>query len=281
MKRGLPSITIIVATYNAERTLQRCIDAVSSQRYKKKELIIIDGGSTDGTVSIIKRNRSKIAFWISEKDRGVYDAWNKGVERASGDWIYFLGSDDVFYDDTVLERAAESLVESYPEFRIVYGNVVLVNSAGEEVLSVGGEWETLRRKFFDVMSLPHQGVFHHRQFFIDNGTFDSSFSIAGDYDLLLKELSHRSAKYMHGMIVARMETGGLSSTPENGVRILNELRRAQKKNGIRFPGFYWMFARLRVWIRQRLWTLLGETTTRNLLDFARRVAGLQGYWKKG
>ena len=87
-------LSIIIATYNAEKTLQRCLDSIIVQKSEEVELIIIDGGSTDNTVSIIKRNFKIIDYWISEKDKGIYDAWNKGIDKANGKWVQFVGSDD-------------------------------------------------------------------------------------------------------------------------------------------------------------------------------------------
>lgn len=104
-----PLISIIVAVYNNAVTLQRCIDSVASQSYPHKELVIIDGGSTDGTVEIIKRNSDKIDCWVSEPDRGIYHAFNKGLDRTKGDWIYFLGSDDYLWDNYTLSRVSEQL----------------------------------------------------------------------------------------------------------------------------------------------------------------------------
>lgn len=97
-------ISIIVAVFNGKITLQHCIDSVAQQTYPNKELIIIDGGSKDGTVNLLEENRNKISYWISEPDRGIYNAWNKGLEQTTGKWIIFLGADDYLWDVRVLER---------------------------------------------------------------------------------------------------------------------------------------------------------------------------------
>lgn len=86
-----PLITIIVAVFNGKATLQQCIDSVIQQTYSNRERIIIDGGSKDGTVELLEKNRSKFSYWIFEPDRGIYNAWNKGLEQAHGEWICFLG----------------------------------------------------------------------------------------------------------------------------------------------------------------------------------------------
>ncbi|MEQ1667696.1 MAG: glycosyltransferase [Sulfuriferula sp.] len=88
-----PLISIIIAVYNGKATLQQCIDSVVQQTYSNKELIIIDGGSKDGTVELLEENRNKFSYWESEPDRGIYNAWNKGLTQAKGEWICFLGAD--------------------------------------------------------------------------------------------------------------------------------------------------------------------------------------------
>ena len=90
-------MTVVVATYNNKSTVQQCIDSVAQQTYPHKELIIIDGGSHDGTVDLLKASEQKVAHWISELDRGIYHSWNKALLKATGEWICFLGADDYCY----------------------------------------------------------------------------------------------------------------------------------------------------------------------------------------
>src|ERR1700730_11011275 len=92
-------ISIIIVTYNAENTLQRCLDSIYIQAYPEIEIIVIDGNSTDNTVEILKRNSSRIAFWKSEPDEGIYDAMNKAIKHITGKWVYFLGADDELFSD--------------------------------------------------------------------------------------------------------------------------------------------------------------------------------------
>jgi glycosyltransferase involved in cell wall biosynthesis len=96
---GLPKISIIIVTYNAAGDLQNCLDSIYRQKYPAIEIIVMDGQSTDGTVDILKANADKITFWKSEKDDGIYDAMNKALEYATGEWVYFLGADDVLLDE--------------------------------------------------------------------------------------------------------------------------------------------------------------------------------------
>jgi len=126
-----PVISVIVAVYNRAEVIQRCIESVASQTYSHVELIVVDGGSTDATVSILKSNSDSIDYWESKLDRGIYHAFNKGVKHATGDWIFFLGSDDYFHDPSILSKAASYLSNvDTQQHRIVYGKVSLVSSSG-------------------------------------------------------------------------------------------------------------------------------------------------------
>ncbi len=139
-----PLISIIVAVYNGKGTLQQCIDSVAQQTYLNKELIIIDGGSKDGTVELLKADSNKFSYWISEPDRGVYNAWNKGLAQAQGEWICFLGVDDYFWDTTVLERLAVHLEMLPASIRVAYGQIMRISDDGESPRPTGEPWEQVK-----------------------------------------------------------------------------------------------------------------------------------------
>jgi glycosyltransferase involved in cell wall biosynthesis len=114
-----PSISIVIVTYNAADTLQKCLDSIYRQKYPSLKIIIIDGNSTDGTVDIIKANLNKIYYWKSEPDTGIYDAMNKAIKQLTGDWVYFLGADDELYDD--FSKLAFDLKDQHA---VYYANVL-------------------------------------------------------------------------------------------------------------------------------------------------------------
>lgn len=118
-----PKITIITAVYNRVDKIEQCISSVVSQTYDNFEYIIIDGGSTDGTVDVIKKYDEQIAYWYSGPDSGIYDAWNKGLSRATGEYINFIGSDDAMLGTRVLENVVEKIK---PEDDFICGNVMAV-----------------------------------------------------------------------------------------------------------------------------------------------------------
>ena len=275
-----PLITVIVAVYNNVQTLQQCIDSVASQTYPNKELIIIDGGSKDATVDVLKASQAKIAYWVSEPDRGIYNAWNKGLTQAHGEWICFLGADDYFWDAQVLERVAEQLVTLPPGIRVAYGRIMLLNNKGENLYPIGEPWEEAKERFRQIMCVPHPALMHRRSLFEQHGNFDESFRIAGDYELLLRELKTADALFVPDIILAAMRQGGVSSDPANSLVGIRELRVAQRKNGQRWPGWIWLMAMTNAYIRRLLWNLLGEHAARKILDFGRRIMGLPAFWTK-
>jgi len=275
-----PLITIIIAVFNGAKTLQQCIDSVAQQTYPNKELIVIDGGSEDGTVDLLKENQEHISYWVSEPDQGIYNAWNKGLTQTNGDWICFLGADDYFWDTLVLDKMAQQLALTPPDIRVVYGQVMLLSSNGDNLHAVGEPWGEVKDRFKHMMSIPHQGVMHRNNLFELHGMFNESFRIVGDYELLLRELNANNAVFVSDVIVTGMRQGGVSSNPEYSLTILREMRCAQVMHGQRWPGLVWILALLRVYIRLLLWKILGDKLTRKVLDFGRRMMGLPAYWTK-
>jgi glycosyltransferase involved in cell wall biosynthesis len=275
-----PKITVIIAVYNGVQTLQQCIDSFTSQTYANKELIIIDGASTDGSIEIIKKNQKDINYWVSEPDKGIYNAWNKGLERVNGEWVCFLGADDFFWENNVLERMGKQLIKLPESIRVAYGQVMLLNTNAKPLYLIGEPWDKAKKCFKQKMSLPHQGVMHRRSLFEMHGKFDESFRIVGDYELLLRELKTGDAAFISDIIVTGMRQGGVSSNPKQSLRILWEVRFAQRKHGQMLPGWIWLFALVRVYIRLLLWKILGESLTRKALDVGRRMMGLPAYWTK-
>lgn len=280
MPLSQPLISVVISVFNGAETLQHCIDSVSCQTYAGKELIVIDGGSTDGTLEILQQNESRLAFWVSEPDRGIYHAWNKGLVRARGEWVCFLGADDYLWTLNVLERVAQALNHAYPPVRVVYGQVTVVNRQGEELSRTGEDWQSAKRKFEQIMCIPHTGLMHHRSLFDGYGGFDESFRIAGDYEMLLRELRVGQALFVPDLVVAGMRHGGVSSNPSGSLTLLREFRRAQRMHGINRPGRHWIAAFAKAHIRVWLWRVLGSRIASFVFDFGRLISGKGAYWTR-
>ena len=251
-EQSKPLITIIIAVFNGAKTLQQCIDSVSQQSYANKQLIIIDGGSTDGTVELLQANDQSISYWVSEPDKGIYNAWNKGLLQAKGEWICFIGADDYFWDSLVLERMSTQLLIVPLNIRVVYGQIMLLNIDGENLYKIGKPWLKVKKRFKQIMCIPHPGLMHRSSLFEQHGQFDESFRIAGDYELLFRELQTANAMFIPNLITIGMREGGVSSDPNNTLKAMQEIRLAQKINGQKLPGWFWILAMMKVYICQLL-----------------------------
>ncbi len=176
-----PLVSVIIATYNCHATIEQTIQSVISQDFAGKELIIIDGGSTDGTREIIKKHDQAIAFWSSEPDRGVYDAFNKGIARARGEWLYFLGADDRFIDETVL---GQIFARPLPG-KMIYGNVLLEGTGPIKRNNCVYDGKFTKLKLC-LRNICHQAVFYHKSLFATLGNFDLQYPVLADYAFNLK-----------------------------------------------------------------------------------------------
>lgn len=276
----LPLVTIITAVFNGAKTLEQTILSVISQSYKNVEFIVIDGGSTDETMEVLKKYEHAIDYWISEPDTGIYNAWNKGVRLSQGEWICFLGADDYLWNDRSISDMVGALNEAPISIRLAYAKVMLLSEKAQDIHEAGEPWLKINKRFKQVMCIPHQGVMHRRSLFEENGLFDESFRIAGDYEFLLRELKIQDAMFVEAVTLAGMRQGGVSSTPVNSLKTLYEIRRAQRLHGAGAPGKIWFSALIRSYIKAGLWSVLGERRVRKVLDFYRRMVGLPPYWTK-
>jgi len=203
-QNNLPLISVVVAVLNAKETLQHCIDSIISQTYPCKELIIIDGGSTDGTVDILRANDSHITCWKSEPDQGIYQAWNKALQVLRGDYICFLGADDYWHDNNCMgELAQAGVANRFPD--LVSGIIVVLDDNGTVLERKGEVWNFRRMK--KRMTTPHPGMFHHRRLFEKYGLFLENYKIAGDYEFLLRLGEGVSHVFIDRVMVCRGANG--------------------------------------------------------------------------
>lgn len=274
-----PLVSIIVAVLNNARDLPRCLASVAGQSFASRELIVMDGGSTDGTLDIIRENGDRIAHWESAADRGVFDAWNRALPYAKGEWICFLGSDDRLHDPGVIERMARIVIAAHPGYRVVYGRLNIVAGDGSLLETVVRPWPELQRGFLAGTSmLPHTGAFHHRSLFDVHGRFDASFRIAGDYDLMLRELKTANALYVDGETLVDMGAGGMSSSPQNMYLSLQEIARARAKNGVAAFSPLLTARRLMALAGVVVLHLFGRRALDALLDVYRLLRRRSGKW---
>ena len=157
MSANSPRISLIMAVRNGAATLPRALDSVAAQTYSNRELIVMDGASSDGTVGILRAHADTIAHWESAPDRGIYHAWNKALARATGDWIGFIGSDDFLWTPDALEKLAAGLPAPGSGIRVAYGQIAVLSPSGEVARYEGRPWEKVRRGLRWTGTLPHPG----------------------------------------------------------------------------------------------------------------------------
>ena len=240
-----PFLSIVTATYNSEKTLEETINSVLNQNYNNFEYIIVDGNSTDDTINIIKKfelifkKKQKTFKWISEKDTGIYNAWNKGLKLASGNWISFLGSDDIYLEN-VLEKYANKIFEN-KNIDFIYSKVKLVDNAKVIfIISEIWKWRTFKRQ----MKIAHVGSFHNKKYFEKYGDFDEEYKIIGDYEMLLRAKNNLKT-YFLDEFTAEMKDGGVSNN--NILKAFKEARKAKiitakiTKPLVFFDFYYFLF----------------------------------------
>jgi hypothetical protein len=157
---------------------------------------------------------------------------------------------------------------------------MLLSENGQELYLSGEPWQKVKQRFKELMSIPHPGTMHRRDLFEQHGYFDESFRIAGDYELLLRDLKTADAEFIPDLVTVGMLQGGISSNPKNTLLQLHEVRRAQQKHGLKLPSANWLMAVLRVYIRLFLWRVIGEKATLKALDSGRRIMGLPPHWTR-
>jgi|SRR5450830_105365 len=204
-------ISVITAVYNCQKTITQAIESVLSQSYPEVESVVIDGASTDGTLAILESFRPRLGKLISEKDRGIYDALNKGISEATGDVVGFLHSDDLYQDAHVLEKVARAFED--PEVDAVYGDLVYVKH--DDIKQVVRYW---RSGAFSQDALsngwmpPHPTFYVRRSVYEKLGGFDTRYRIAADYDTVLRFLGANKIKVAYiPEILVRMRVGGISN----------------------------------------------------------------------
>lgn len=220
-----PQVSIVTVNLNHRDGLARTLASIGRQTFTDREVVVVDGGSTDGSVELLRENPGGVVTsFASERDAGIYDAMNKGVARARGTYVLFLNGGDSFAADDALEKvlAAGPNVED-----VVYADVLI-----EAVDGTIRRWSTpevLDLDYFMVTTLPHQAVLFRRALFERVGLHDTSFRICADFEFLLRAIVVRGATTRHvGIPLAVQVDGGVSSSPEFFAKLRAERKRAKE-----------------------------------------------------
>jgi glycosyltransferase involved in cell wall biosynthesis len=221
-------VSIVTPSYNQARYVEQTIKSVLSQDYPRIEYILVDGGSTDGTQNIIKKYEDKLAWWVSEKDRGQTDAINKGFARASGEVLAWINSDDTYEPGAV--SAAVKYLQDHPEIGMVYGDCNFINESGKVVgkfSSAQTSYRLLRRGYSHI---PQQTMFFRADLWKQVGPLDPSFYFAMDYDLWTRIAGRAEIKYLPQMWANfRLHTSGKTILADD--RCWPEMLRVHYRDG--------------------------------------------------
>lgn len=231
-------ISVITTSNNSIKTIEKTIKSIFSQTHQNIEKVWIDNASTDGTLNILNKYKDENTILISEKDFGIYDAFNKGIKKSSGEIISFLNSDDFYYDENVLLNVSQKFEKS--NIDILFGNINYVKSDN----SVLRKWVSLDKKLCGKLDQklitskinfgwmpPHPGFFIKRRSF--NHLFDTNYKIAADYDFMLRSLLKKENNiYYLNKFIVKMLIGGNSNNLKNIIKKMIEDYKIIKKNNI-------------------------------------------------
>lgn len=214
-------ISIICATFNAGKTVEAAVRSILAQKDDLVEFIVIDGSSTDTTCCILDKYKNQLDYFISEPDAGIYDAWNKGLDHATGEYISFIGADDELADGAI--RLYMEYVKGDAKYDVVSSRAAPIGSLDKNPVGKGWTWNEFKKH----MCISHVGALHHKSLFQRFGRFNPSYKIAGDYEFLLRAGPALNAAFINKVTV-RVGVNGLSNT--NIKRVLRETRRAKIEN---------------------------------------------------
>lgn len=272
-EKELPRITIITATFNADKVLPDLILSLRNQNYKNFQWLVIDGASQDSTLELLKEAHDILNFSISEQDKGIYDAWNKALKYIDGEWVLFLGADDILADDNVLFQVALELSKISNEVFWVYGRVKQYSLENRSQI-FGEPWHVLETNFSSIMNVPHSALFSRVELFDEVGGFDKSFKIAGDYLFLLEAVQKGFKPKFFPLLVTEMGAGGVSSRPEQAKLTLLEFVRARKKLAIK-PLYtpLWIWSYSKAVVKLFLFNLMGRKKVNRIINIYRKLTG--------
>ena len=240
---SLPRVTIVTPSFNQARYLEETIQSVLNQDYPNLEYIIVDGGSTDGSVEIIRKYANRLAWWVSEKDRGQTDAINKGFARASGDILAWLNSDDTYLPGAV--RGAVEVFRTHPAAGLVYGEANYINGNGRVIGRFPSALTNYRRLRRGYVHIPQQAAFFRADLWRKVGPLDPSFYFAMDYDLWVRLAREAPLEHIQN-VLANFRLHADAKTIFADDRCWPEMLRVHYRDG--GSPFAWIV--LKYWIRK-------------------------------
>ncbi|MDR3340326.1 MAG: glycosyltransferase [Candidatus Symbiothrix sp.] len=220
-----PLISIITVTYNAINDLEQTMQSVFAQTYPNIEYIIIDGGSIDGTINIIRKYKARLSFWASEKDKGIYDAMNKGIRQSKGELIGMINAGDYYEPDAVQVMVAA--YHQHPDDAIFHGNINLLNEDGT-FFKIKKPNPDLSQ-FYKGMSIYHPTLFVKKTVYFHDNLYNINYKIAADFDFIVRNYLAGTRFYYVDKVIANFKQGGYSVKNKRACNI--ECKHILYKNG--------------------------------------------------
>lgn len=229
-----PFVSIIVATYNAQNYLEATIKSIINQHYNDYELIIVDGGSKDATLDIITKYKPQISVAIIEADKGIYDAWNKGIKISKGEWICFIGAGDLLSPNALSEykKSIQNYQRAIP-LEYISGKATLIDKNNKPLRTIGKAWNW--KAFKNYMCVAHVASLHSKTLYQKYGMYNLAYKITGDYELLLRAGNQLNTAFCNTVVV-EMLVDGASSTFKSVIEQRNS--KLNNKSVTAFKGNY-------------------------------------------
>ena len=240
-----PLFSIITVAFNSEKTIQDNILSVKNQNFKNYEHIIIDNLSYDSTEKIIKQNHYERLIYLREKDSGIYDAMNKGIQLSRGKWIHILNSDDYYFSNSVLKNASTCLVSN----RLNYFKLTFVKKNKSFIKNYS--WKYNKFQMYLKASIPHPTMIISKEQYSLMGVFNKKYKIASDHDFTMR-MSNKYKPLEHDFTLVNMREGGISRT--NHLLVASEFRDVTINNGFNFilayALYFYRYLKLRLFINE-------------------------------
>lgn len=269
-------VSVIIATYNAESTVKKCIESIFSQSYSDIEVVVMDGGSSDRTVEYVNSFQSPKIIIRSKRDKGIYDAWNKGIEAATGDWLVFIGADDYLASSEAIKNALEliSSEKSDPQQAIYYGRLLVLDEAGVAFDGIGSEWldpwSFAGRHKWCQFPIPIMAAFYHKSCFLKN-RFDVNYKIMADINLVLSVARKRAPKYIGDINITEMGFGGISTNPKRSLLLLREAIAVRKYHGLSIFNVQFAILSVKLFLKYAITTVFGPKSGIRLVGLMHKI----------
>jgi glycosyltransferase involved in cell wall biosynthesis len=265
-----------MATHNVADALELTIQSILNQNFKSFEIVVIDGASKDRTVSLLQSMNQQVLRWLSEPDKGIYDAFNKGCRRVRGEWVLFMGAGDLLYDEMVLARFASAAAKVDCSTEIIYGKVQVTDPDYNNIELLNRPWPEMdgRWRGGRPMIPHHQGVFHRRRLLSEDDPFDTTYRMAADSKVVFQSMARVPPVFMDSTVALATE-GGVTTSFRNFLTAASEIIRVNQelKHGhYALQGIYYCKI-LGTYLAYRLG---GEKLARLSIAAYRRLRGRKG-----